>query len=741
MLNFKNGSEEFLANLSKTLDVCNKKVDLYYVTLSALKNIGITKGFIAIVDEALSGKLVVRASFNIDGASNKILGASTTGEIAEFISFQTQQTIYIENIDNSNYGLSDLVLRLNIKSAIYTPISKFGILSAVFDELFILNSDEIVVFEQVAKLLCDSLERLNRSEHTHNETPIIKNESGYSQDFIDALKICMNTSDIKELSEKTLNYSREFSGSEFGFVGYLDPKTGYLIVPTMTDTIFPQCKVDGKTVIFEKAGGIGGYVLDKKEAVIANEPYKHMASVGTPTGHVPVRKFLGVPCIYREKVVGMIALANKIDDYNSYDLEVAKAFASLYAVAVGRFFAQEELIETKDNYIKLYNDAPILYYTISPNGEILQINNTATQKLKIDGIKNIDYILSNESKKVFQKEIKDLNILKQSSSFEIEYMVEGKTISVINSIIGDFDERGYLIEIRCTSTDITERKEAEKELNQLNEELEDRVKARTKELEESLNSLKRAQKQLIEAEKMASLGTLVAGVAHEINTPVGIGVTAITYLETITKHLEDLYNNSELSEEDLSEYLKTSKETIESIFINLKRASELIKSFKQVAVDQTNEEIREFNIKEYLNEIMLSLRNRIKKTKHVINIECDDIIINNYSGAFAQIITNLIINSLNHAFKGEMVGTIDIFVSKSDENIVLKYKDNGVGIKQEFINRVFDPFFTTDREKGTGLGLHIVYNLVTLKLKGEIKFDSKEGEGVNFDIIFPANIK
>ena len=286
---------------------------------------------------------------------------------------------------------------------------------------------------------------------------------------------------------------------------------------------------------------------------------------------------------------------------------------------------------------------------------------------------------------------------------------------------------------------INEWKKIKEEITELNNNLELTVETRTKELKKNIKNLKLAQNQLVENEKMASLGGLVAGVAHEINTPVGISLTGITHFQHITTELKKLYEDNNLSQEEFEEYIKTSYEIADSVYKSLTRAAEQIKSFKQVAVDQSNEHIRNFNIKEYLEEVLLSLRNCLKKTEHNIYIHCDkDLNINSDPGSFSQIITNFIMNSIIHGFKDIKKGNIDIYAKKVDKNIKIIYKDDGIGINKINLKKIFDPFFTTSRENGgSGLGLNIVYNIVTNGLKGEIKATSEINKGVKFIITFP----
>ncbi|TCL70057.1 histidine kinase/DNA gyrase B/HSP90-like ATPase [Hydrogenispora ethanolica] len=269
-------------------------------------------------------------------------------------------------------------------------------------------------------------------------------------------------------------------------------------------------------------------------------------------------------------------------------------------------------------------------------------------------------------------------------------------------------------------------------------EVEERQKAE-QELTEAIEWLKAMQSHLIQSEKLAALGGLVAGVAHEINTPVGVGVTAASHLKQVTERFLDLCRNGAPRRRDLVEYLEDLDEASDIILKNFRRASGLIQSFKQVSVDQSSETRRVFQVRRYLGEILLSMNPRLKKTRHAITVECDDgLEIDGYPGAFAQIVTNLVMNSLNHAYGPDEAGRIRIAVSREAAGIQMVYSDDGRGIDEAVIGRIFDPFFTTRRGTGgTGLGLFVVYNIVTQRFGGTIQCASQPGRGATFHITLP----
>lgn len=273
----------------------------------------------------------------------------------------------------------------------------------------------------------------------------------------------------------------------------------------------------------------------------------------------------------------------------------------------------------------------------------------------------------------------------------------------------------------------------------LQEEIEQR-KLAEQGLQDTLEELKATQKQLIEVEKMAALGNLVAGVAHEINTPVGTGITVASTLADETQALLQAFTQGNLRRSILQEYLELAQESSQLILRNLQRAGELVQSFKQVAVDQSNLEVRRFAVKPYLQEVIISLKPQLKKTSHTLILEGDEAIeIESYPGAFSQIATNLVMNSLIHGYQSGKSGKLSFVIKQQQDRIEIEYTDDGQGINKENLPRVFEPFFTTARNRGgSGLGLHLVYNLVTQKLQGNIKVQSQEGSGTIFNISLPC---
>ncbi len=282
-----------------------------------------------------------------------------------------------------------------------------------------------------------------------------------------------------------------------------------------------------------------------------------------------------------------------------------------------------------------------------------------------------------------------------------------------------------------------------------NQALENRLSARTDALKESnqellstLEKLHEFQGQLVETEKMASLGDMVAGIAHEVNTPIGLGVTASSLLADKLHEIKTAFDNKTLKSSQLKKFLNDSDENVAIIFRNLERAAKLISSFKKVAVDQSSAEMRTFNVKGLLDEVLLTLSAKLVSANVVTSVICpEDLYVNSKPGPINQILINLILNSIYHAFEGRDKGVITINIMNLSDQLHINYSDDGIGIDDSIKAKIFDPFTTTKRGSGgSGLGMHLVYNLVTQALDGHIVLENEFEHGVNFDITFPVEL-
>jgi len=260
------------------------------------------------------------------------------------------------------------------------------------------------------------------------------------------------------------------------------------------------------------------------------------------------------------------------------------------------------------------------------------------------------------------------------------------------------------------------------------------------ELSANVSELRAMRDQMIQQEKMAALGGMVSGVAHEINTPIGNSITAASYLEQAVGELERKFSDGTLDRRSMNEFLAQCKEISQITLVNLRRAAELVASFKKVAVDQEVDVQSRFSVREYLESILISLRPSLKSTKIEVALECsDDLAIRSYPGALSQIVTNLVMNSLMHAYSPGSAGRILIRAAETDGQLILEYSDDGGGMSEETAKRIFEPFYTTKRGKGgVGLGMYIVYNMVTQKLNGTIEIGGRPGEGMTCTIRVPT---
>lgn len=331
-----------------------------------------------------------------------------------------------------------------------------------------------------------------------------------------------------------------------------------------------------------------------------------------------------------------------------------------------------------------------------------------------------------------QNKLKAANRQLDEQNAILEQEVARKT-SRLSQVMLDLEQRKNELEMR--------QEKLEKEISQRRT-MENTLRQSNQRLESSLNHLRETQQQLIESEKMASLGGLVAGITHDVNTPIGISVTAASYLREKLDSLDSALTSKELTQQQLQKFIEEGRESLSLLDNNLHRASDLISSFKQVAVDQASDAIRDINVKRYIEELIQSLQPHLKKTKHKIELNCaDDLFIRCPAGALSQIFTNLILNSLRHAFDGIEQGTMIIDIELRDSELHVVYKDDGNGLSEDALTKLFNPFFTTKlNDGGSGLGTHIVRNLVTQTLQGDIDATSQPGEGLTYTFSFPVQV-
>jgi signal transduction histidine kinase len=266
------------------------------------------------------------------------------------------------------------------------------------------------------------------------------------------------------------------------------------------------------------------------------------------------------------------------------------------------------------------------------------------------------------------------------------------------------------------------------------------LKASKERAEDALRELQDAQQSLIEAEKLAALGGLVAGVAHEVNNPVGISLTVASSFARRCDRFAEEISDGAVRRSKLDEFIAGSREAAKQLVANLNRAADLIQSFKQVAVDRSHAERRLFDLRESTEQIVVSLRPALKRSLISLSVDIPaGIAMDSYPGPYGQVLTNLVLNSLVHGFPDKRAGSMRLTGQRvGADQVEVQFVDDGVGMSEDVQRRAFEPFFTTRRNRGgTGLGLHIVYNLVTRRLGGRLRLESEVGRGTTFTMRLP----
>ena len=367
----------------------------------------------------------------------------------------------------------------------------------------------------------------------------------------------------------------------------------------------------------------------------------------------------------------------------------------------------------------------------------IQIRSQVKGIMNLDAISYVRHSLINRRISLMAEEVNErLN----KNSFEPLSTRPGNNLDEIDVLILAFNALSEQM-----NDELKQKTQAQQQLKTINLELEDRVKERTNnlqctvdELNQTLAELHTTQSKLIESEKLSSLGGMVAGIAHEINTPLGLCITIHSYISDHYLKMKEAFEQGEMRKQNFVEFVGMMDESLTILDKNLQRAAHLIKSFKQVSEDQTGEHIRKFSLHDYLHEILETLSPKFKQNQHKVEIDCSEQLwMQTYAGSISQVLTNLIMNSLLHGFEHKKDGHIRIQAAEERGNIVIRYSDDGIGLTAEAKTKIFDPFYTTKRgHGGTGLGMHLVYNIVNQRLKGDIQVEDSE-QGAAFRLVIP----
>jgi PAS domain S-box-containing protein len=551
-------------------------------------------------------------------------------------------------------------------------------------------------------------------------------------------------------------------------------QVGYLILPHQdrlvieaVGTIADSTPMQVQSVAVENcqwlSPAIVNYVARTKQSVVLENATRksNFTNDAYIKQHQP-KSVLCMPLINQGKLVSIVYLENNLvtGAFTPDRVEILNLLTSQATISIENARLYAEVRENERILQQFLEAVPVGIGILDCTGKPYFVNQKGRELLGRGVVEDADrqhlaeayqLYIANTEQLYPSEQLPIIRALKgeRTTASDLEVHQSGQVVPLESWATPIFDEKDHLIYVMSAFLDISERKQAEANRIRLIQEQEAKqaairygqeIEAKNTELTKTLQQLRETQRQLIEAEKMAALGNLVAGVAHEINTPLGIGITAATQLEQITVEFATLYKNGKMSRTNLEEYLNAIHQTSTLIWKNLARAAELTQSFKQVAVDQTSEQQRTFVLSDYINEVLISLRPKLRTTNYQVTVACENTIeLTTYPGAFAQILTNLIMNSLQHGFLGRSQGQITITAESQAQQVILHYRDDGNGIAPKVIGKIFEPFFTTNRHGGgTGLGLHIVYNLVTHKLNGTIHCDSELGKGVDFTLILPV---
>lgn len=422
---------------------------------------------------------------------------------------------------------------------------------------------------------------------------------------------------------------------------------------------------------------------------------------------------------------------------------------------------QEEITVQRENLEGLHNELEKLSIVASktantvailqPDSQIEWTNTAFVAQYKNQTNSFLDFANSADEKAQIQNCIDT----KESILYETERLTAQDNNIWVQCMLTPIIANDEIFKIIVIEADITEQKKNELEIKAQRDEIQEQtqeiqqqrdvavtqaseIASQKETIEHNLGALKGTQKKLIESEKMASLGNLVAGISHEINTPVGIGVAAASSLSSRTESLKELFGARKMKQSDLQNYLMSTQEAANLIQSNLNRTGNLVKSFKQVSVDEMTDQKRTFKLKEYIQEVLTSMSAETSDRDIDIKINCPKTIeITSYPGAFAQIITNMLRNVLMYAYTPDQKAVITITARIIDNRLHFQFADKGKGMPEEVIQKVFNPFFTTNMQAGKGLGMNLVYNTVNKQLQGDISCTSTEGKGTTFTMDIP----
>lgn len=483
--------------------------------------------------------------------------------------------------------------------------------------------------------------------------------------------------------------------------------------------------------------------LDDKKTNTKLYTYRKIA--GFPITTIFARDFESILAAWHQRTIDRILFSSATIGF----IAILTYFLLIHIRRLHR--SESGLRNSETKFVNLFQRSPVPLALLSLQGEMfLEVNDallaqSGFQRSEVIG--DSSHFLHSWQDEHEHRRYVELLLKKQAvDRFEAHLRHKNGAVHICQISARMLNSAGEQL-VLFSPIDITRQREIETQIRELNIELEERVSQRTmnlikanQELEEALLSLQTMQSELLRSEKMAALGSLVAGVAHELNTPIGNSVTVASTMYEGTVEMLDEVRNGVARRSSLDRHLESCVKGAEILKRNLHRAAELVSSFKQVAVDQASNQRREFDLSQALEDVVITLEPLYKKTSFKLHLSLEpEIMLTSYPGPLGQIVTNFITNAIAHAFEGRSEGNMWLSTRLSDAKTAeISFRDDGCGIPEQFIERVFDPFFTTKLgQGGSGLGMHIVYNLVTGVLGGKIKLHSTPSEGTNITMLIP----
>ncbi len=562
-----------------------------------------------------------------------------------------------------------------------------------------------------------------------------KIEAGASAAIAGLSRALLSPMSIEDISYSVLEQARKLTGSRFGFVAHIDPETGHAVGSTLTRDIWDDCRVKDKDIVFKEFRGLWGWVLENKKPLLTNSPSADPRSSGTPKEHIPIRRFLSAPALIGETLVGQVAVANSERDYNDRDLALVERLATIFALAVRRQRMEEELrrsreaaLEESEGRFRLISEQSLLAIIIIQD-EVVKYANRAYSDLTAYSIEEILNWKPLEYARTIHPD--DLTLVLgevrekiESNPAAIRYQErlitkqgEQKWIETYSRAIVYEERPAYM----ATIVDITEKKKAEEQAA-------------------------RQQKQLIQADKLASLGVLVAGVAHEINNP---NQAIMLSGQILKKAWEDMKLILEAYYRENGDFLlggisysrmrDAVPDYLSGILESAGRINAIVGDLKEFSRQDSPELNNMVNLNIVVNSALTLVSNMIKNSTRNFKMELtpDLPAIKGNFQRLEQVVINLLQNAcqaLPEVERGIFVATR---YDKKNREIVLEVRDEGVGIPPESILKIKDPFFTTRRDTGgSGLGLSVSSAIIE-EHGGSLNYFSQPEKGTKAIVALP----